>query len=269
VLVDVEPDFLTIDPASFAAAITSRSKAVIVVHIHGRPAAMDRLMPIARQAGLIVIEDCAQAHGATIARRRVGSIGDVGCFSFYPTKNLGAIGDGGMLVTSDDSIAAQARSLREYGWSARYVSAVPGWNTRLDELQAAILRVKLPALDADNDRRRAIAGRYDNGLRGLALSVPPRRSETSPAFHHYVVRSCSRDALLAHLLADEIGALIHYPAPVHSQPAYAARRLQRGSMMETERAAAEILSLPMFPELTQADQDAVIRSVRSFFGATS
>jgi dTDP-4-amino-4,6-dideoxygalactose transaminase len=269
VLVDVEPDYLTIDPAAFEAAITPRSKAVIVVHIYGQPAGLDRLMPIARKHDLKVIEDCAQAHGAMSGGKRVGSIGDVACFSFYPTKNLGAIGDGGMVVTDDDGIAAQARSLREYGWTERYTSTVSGWNTRLDELQAAILRVKLPALDADNDRRRAIAERYDRGLAGLPLALPRRRAGASHVFHLYVVRSDRRDALQAHLRADNIGALIHYPVPVHKQPAYAARGLHRQTMAETERAAGDILSLPMFPELTEADQSAVIRSVRSFFGAAS
>jgi dTDP-4-amino-4,6-dideoxygalactose transaminase len=273
VLVDVESDYLTIDPAAFEAAITPRSRAVIVVHIYGQPAALNRLMPIARKHGLKVIEDCAQAHGARIDNKsggmRVGSIGDVACFSFYPTKNLGAIGDGGMVVTDDDGIATQARSLREYGWAERYSSTVSGWNTRLDELQAAVLRVKLPTLDADNDRRRAIADRYDRGLDGLPLALPPRRADVSHVFHLYVVRSDRRDALLAHLRADNVGALIHYPVPVHRQPAYAARGLHRQTMAETERAAAEILSLPIFPELTEVDQTTVIASVRSFFGAAS
>ena len=269
VLVDVEPGFLTIDPAAVEAAVTPRSKAVIVVHLYGQVAALDRLVPIARARGLKVIEDCAQAHGAHSGGRKAGSIGDVGCFSFYPTKNLGALGDAGMVVTGDDSIAARARTMREYGWAERHISAVPGWNTRLDEVQAAILRVKLPYLDADNVRRRAIADRYDSGLAGLALALPQRRDGVSHAFHLYVVRSNRRDALRAHLGAAGVDALVHYPVPVHRQPAYAGRGLHRQTMTETEHAAAEVLSLPMFPQLTPTDQDAVIAAVRSFFKAPS
>ncbi|HEY0302743.1 MAG TPA: DegT/DnrJ/EryC1/StrS family aminotransferase, partial [Rhizomicrobium sp.] len=269
VLVDVEPGFFTIDPAAVAAAITPRSRAVIVVHLYGQLAAMDQLLPLARGHGLKVIEDCAQAHGADSGGRKAGSIGDAGCFSFYPTKNLGALGDGGLVVTGDDGIAARARSLREYGWSERHVSVVPGWNSRLDEVQAAILRVKLPLLDADNARRRVLAARYDSGLAGLPLALPRRRDGASHAFHLYVVRCDRRDALRAHLRAGGIGSLVHYPVPVHRQPAYAARGLHREPMAETVRATAEVLSLPMFPQLTTADQEAVIASVRSFFGAAS
>ena len=267
VLVDIEPGFFTIDPAALEAAITPRSKAVIVVHLYGQPAALDLLLPIARRHGLKVIEDCAQAHGAESNGKKIGSIADAGCFSFYPTKNLGALGDAGMAVTGDDGIAARARTLREYGWTERHISAVPGWNTRLDEVQAAILRVKLPYLDADNARRRAIADRYDSALAGLPLSLPRRRDSASHAFHLYVVRSDRRDALRAHLRAAGIDALVHYPVPVHRQPAYAGRGPQRQTMSETEQAAAEVLSLPMFPQLTPTDQDAVITAVRSFFEA--
>ena len=267
VLVDIEPGFMTIDPDAVEAVITSRTKALIVVHLYGQPAALDRLMPIARKHGLKVIEDCAQSHGATSGGKQVGSIGDVGCFSFYPTKNLGAIGDGGMVVTNNDSIAARARSLREYGWAQRYTSAEAGWNTRLDELQAAILRVKLKTLDADNENRRAIAGRYDRALGGLPLALPQRRKGTEHVFHLYVVCSEKREALQAHLRANNVDALIHYPVPVHRQPAYAARGLDRQPLTVTDRAADEVLSLPIYPELSESDQAKVIDAVRSFFGA--
>lgn len=267
VLVDIEPGFLTINPEAITAAITPRSKAMIAVHLYGQTAALDRLMPIARKHGLKVIEDCAQAHGAESGGKRAGSVGDVGCFSFYPTKNLGALGDAGMVVTSNDGMAGRARTMREYGWTERHISAVPGWNSRLDELQAAILRVKLPFLDADNARRRAIADRYDSGLAGLPLALPQQRAGANHAFHLYVVRSDRRDALRDYLRAAGIDALVHYPVPVHRQPAYAGRGLHRQTMTETEWAAKEVLSLPMFPQLTPTNQDAVIGAVRSFFRA--
>ena len=264
VLVDIEPDFYTMDPAKLEAAITQRTKAVIPVHLYGQPANLDPVLDLARKHGLVVIEDCAQCHGAEHHGRRTGSVGHLACFSFYPTKNLGALGDGGAVVTGDPALAAKVRALREYGWTERYVSHLAGWNSRLDELQAAILRAKLVHLNADNSARQRLAAAYDAQLSGAALTLPARRAGCSHVFHLYVVRSPQRDALQAHLKQREIGALIHYPVPVHLQPAYRGRLAAPGSLPETERAACEILSLPLYPELTEAQQAAVVRAVREF-----
>jgi dTDP-4-amino-4,6-dideoxygalactose transaminase len=265
VLTDIEPDYFTLDPNKLAEAITPLTKAIILVHLYGQPADLGPVLDLARRSGIRVIEDCAQAHGATYQGRRVGSWGDAGCFSFYPTKNLGAIGDGGMIVTSDPALAERARRLREYGWAERYVSQTRGWNSRLDELQAAILRVKLRGLDADNQARGRLAAIYDEGLAGLALTVPRRRPDSSHVYHLYVIRSDGRDKLLKFLTREGVGALTHYPVPLHLQPAYMGRlRLAPGLLTETERAAREVLSLPMYPELLESEIRTVIASLRSF-----
>ncbi|MBI1867921.1 MAG: DegT/DnrJ/EryC1/StrS family aminotransferase [Methylocystis sp.] len=269
VLVDIEPDYFTMDPVKLAAVINSRTKAIVPVHLYGQPADMDPIVDIARERGIVVVEDCAQSHGAEYRGRRTGSIGLIGCFSFYPTKNLGALGDGGMVVTSDAALAGKIRALREYGWTERYVSHLAGWNSRLDELQAAIVRAKLAHLDADNASRQRLAATYDMELPRSELKLPPRRSGCSHVFHLYVGRSHRRDALQAHLKDREIGALVHYPIPVHLQPAYLGRLAKPGSLPETERAAREVLSLPLYPELTGAQQSAVIEAVREFTGLKS
>ncbi|MGV8081445.1 MAG: DegT/DnrJ/EryC1/StrS family aminotransferase [Syntrophales bacterium] len=267
VLVDIDPERFTLDPTRLLKALSVRTRAVIPVHLYGQPADMDALLDLRRQFGFRIIEDCSQAHGAMHGDRRVGSFGDMGCFSFYPTKNLGALGDGGMVVTSDGELAGRAASLREYGWVERYVSSRRGWNTRLDELQAAILRVKLPHLDRNNARRFAIARAYTDGLAGTPLRCPGIASGTSHVFHLYVVRATDRNRLLDHLQNEGIGALIHYPVPVHLQPAYAGRLCPGGDgLEETEMAAGEVLSLPLYPELEQAQIDRVINVVRDFYG---
>lgn len=265
VFVDIEPDYFTLNPDRFEDAITSRTKAVIPVHLYGQPADLEAIIAIAKQHRIRVIEDCAQAHGATYRDRRVGSWGDVACFSFYPTKNLGAIGDGGAVVTNDRELAEKVRCLREYGWSSdRYVSNVSGWNSRLDELQAAILRVKLRFLDADNERRRRIAASYDELLRDSDLILPLRREDSAHVFHLYVVRSRERDELLTRLRAEGVGALVHYPVPVHLQPAYLNRLSSAKDLSNTERAAKEILSLPIYPELTNAEVERVAAACVSY-----
>lgn len=261
VLADIDPDHYTLAPAALEAAITPRTKAVVVVHLYGQPADMDAILAIARRHGLKVVEDCAQATGARYKGRRVGTMGDAGCFSFYPTKNLGAIGDGGAVVTQYDALAGRLRSLREYGWRGERVSHVPGLNSRLDEMQAAILRAKLPFLDADNARRRAIADRYDAGLADM-LPPPARRAECEHVFHLYVVRLADRDGLLTRLKPHGIGASVHYPLAAHQQPAYAGRLLGAGNLPETERAVGSILTLPIYPELTNDEVDSVIAAVR-------
>ncbi len=263
ILVDIEPSTMCIDPARVAEAVTERTRAVIPVHLYGQPAEMDAILAIAVERGLRVIEDCAQAHGATYRGRRVGTMGDVGCFSFYPTKNLGAIGDGGAVVTRDPAIAGRLRLLRQYGWAERYVSEIPGWNSRLDELQAAVLRTKLRYLDAGNRRRTEIASRYDAALAGLGLGLPAVRDGAGHVYHLYVVRSARRDELQAFLRGRGIQALVHYPVPVHLQPAYSGR-VRAASLPETERAAREVLSLPMYPELTADELEAVAGAVRDF-----
>ena len=265
VLVDVEADYFTLDPNQLEAAITSRTKAIIPVHIYGQPSDLGAIRPIARRHGIRVIEDCAQAHGATYRERRVGSWGDVACFSFYPTKNLGAIGDAGAVTTNDPELAGKIRCLREYGWTERNVSSMPGWNSRLDELQAAILRVKLQFLEANNNERRRIASLYDELLADSDLVLPRRREDATHVFHLYVVRSDERDDLLAQLRASGVGALIHYPVPVHLQPAYSAR-LSARHLPITERLAKEILSLPIYPELTDTEVQKVAAACERYCG---
>lgn len=259
-LVDIEPETFTMDPASLERALREapgRVAAVVPVHLYGQAADLAAIARLAGRHGAALVEDCAQAHGAMLDGRRLGTFGDAACFSLYPTKNLGALGDGGIVVTKDEAVAARLRELREYGWRERYVSHVAGVNSRLDELQAAILRAKLPALDRENARRAEIAAGYDAGLAGSGLALPVRRPGASHVFHQYVVRAPARDALRERLRAAGIGTNIHYPVPVHLQPAYRGRvLLAPGGLPASEAAAREVLSLPMYPQL---DDDAVRR----------
>ena len=264
VLVDIEPDYFTMDPDRLEAAIGPRTTAVIPVHLYGQPVHLAPILDIAHRRGIRVIEDCAQAHGAMYRGRRVGSWGDMACFSFYPTKNLGALGDGGMVVTSDPALAERARLLREYGWVERYVSHLQGWNSRLDELQAAVLRVKLLYLDANNAARVRLAALYDEGLAGTGLVLPARRQDATHVYHLYVVRSSRRDQLQAFLKAKGVGTLVHYPVPIHLQPAYTGRLRSNDTLPESERAAREVLSLPIYPELSETEVQRVVETIRSF-----
>ena len=266
VLVDIEPEFYTLNPEKLEAAITSRTRAIVPVHIYGQPADLAPILEVARRHELKVIEDCAQAHGAKYGNQRVGSFGDLACFSFYPTKNLGAIGDGGMVVTSDSNLAERARLLREYGWEKRYVSTMIGWNSRLDELQAAILRVKLPYLDADNAARNRLAQRYDQALSRIELTTPRRRTNVEHVYHLYVIRSAQRNDLQSFLKLREIGALVHYPVPIHLQPAYRNRLRGSDNLPETERAASEVLSLPIYSELLESELQRVVDEIEAFQG---
>ena len=253
VLVDIEAGSFNLDPARLDGARTERTRAVVPVHLYGQAANLAPVVEFCGRHGLRLVEDCSQAHGALYEGRMVGTFGDAAAFSFYPTKNLGALGDGGAATTNDPALADNMRALRQYGWRGRrYVSEDAGWNGRMDELQAAVLRVKLRTLHADNDRRRAIAAQYGEslaGLRGITLPLeqPGRRS----VWHQYVVRCAgnTRDAVAAGLLAGGVQTLVHYPVPIHLQPAYANRGLAVGPMKETERAAGEVLSLPIFPQL--------------------
>jgi dTDP-4-amino-4,6-dideoxygalactose transaminase len=255
-LVDIDPATYTLDPAALSRAFAAppgRIAAVVPVHLYGQPSELAEILPLARRHGAAVVEDCAQCHGARSGERRAGSLGDIAAFSLYPTKNLGALGDGGVVVTGDAVLAERVKALREYGWRERYVSDMAGMNSRLDEVQAAILRVKLAALDADNARRRAIAAAYDEKLSGLGLGLPVRRGGASHVFHQYVVRSPRRDALRDALKRRGIGTNIHYPVPVHLQPAYVGRiAVGPGGLVESERAAREVLSLPIYAQFEDA-----------------
>lgn len=264
VLVDIDPDFYTIDPEKIESSITSNTKAIIPVHIYGQPADMDPVMEIARKYSLKVIEDCAQAHGAKYKGQCVGSIGDMGCFSFYPTKNLGAIGDGGMVVTNNSNLNEKVRLLREYGWKERYVSSSKGWNSRLDEMQASILRVKLKHLDKSNQKRRNLAGHYLKDLKDLPLELPEERKNCEHVYHLFVVKTNKRDTLQDYLKENGIGTGIHYPVPIHRQPYY--KYLLKNRLLKvTEQVSGEILSLPIYPELSLNESKIVINTLRKFY----
>jgi dTDP-4-amino-4,6-dideoxygalactose transaminase len=266
-LVDVEPSSLAIAVKRLEEAIDELSgsiKAIVPVHLYGQPANITEIMRIATRHGIRVIEDCAQAHGAEWNGQKVGTFGDAAAFSFYPTKNLGALGDGGAVVTNDEALARRVRSLREYGWEQRYVSEVAGVNSRLDELQAAILRVKLRHLDDENRRRANIAHKYSSALVDYPIVLPDALPNARHVYHQYVVRTPERDSLQAFLRQRGIGTGIHYPVPIHQQPAYAGRISIYGSLAETESAAGEILSLPMFPELTEEQVDQVIEQIHAW-----
>jgi dTDP-4-amino-4,6-dideoxygalactose transaminase len=238
------------------------------VHLYGQPADLDDLEAIARRYRLRLVEDCAQAAGARHRQRRVGSIGDVGCFSFYPTKNLGAIGDGGMVTTADAAVAARVRRLHQYGWNKARETDGIGVNSRLDSLQAAILGAKLPHLEADNARRAAIAMRYAEGLSSLPLAIPETRDGCRHVYHLYVIACDERDALVKHLGRHGIGCGIHYPVPIHLQNGYADRvRVAEAGLKVTEHLARRIISLPIYPELGNTEVETVIATIRDFYRA--
>lgn len=262
VFVDVDERSHTMDPTALESAITPRTRAIMPVHLYGRMADMDAILKIAGRHGIPVVEDCAQAHGATLGGRVAGSLGVLGCFSFYPTKNLGALGDGGAVVTSDAALAEKLRRLRQYGWERKYYTRDPGGlNSRLDELQAALLTVKLPHLPAWNARRRAIAARYQERLADTGLILPAAPPDGEHVYHLYVVRAAGRDVVQARLQERGIGTDVHYPLPTHMQPVYTSFA-PPGGLPVTERLAREVVSLPMYPELTDDEIDAVAAAVR-------
>lgn len=265
VLVDVDPNTYNIDIAQLEAAITPRTRAVIPVHLYGLPAAMDAIMAAADRHDLAVVEDACQAHGAYYKGRRVGSLGHAAAFSFYPTKNLGACGDAGMVVTDDVELAEQVRAMRNCGQRVKYYHELPPFNHRLDTLQAAILRVKLRYLDGWNERRRQHAALYSELLAGSRVVTPVEDPDSTHVYHLYVVRSPQRDELLTHLREHDIGAGVHYPVPIHLQHCYATRGFQQGQFPVTEQLCDEIVSLPMFPEMTAEQVEYVVASVNSFF----
>jgi dTDP-4-amino-4,6-dideoxygalactose transaminase len=260
----VEPDQRTfnLDPRRIETAITSRTRAILPVHLYGQPAEMDAINEVARRHNLKVIEDAAQAHGARFGDRRVGSLGDAAGWSFYPTKNLGAYGDAGAVTTDDDELAERIRLLRNYGSKRKYYNEVIGFNSRLDELQAALLRVRLTHLDEWNNRRVRIAERYLKELEGTRLLLPLIAEGASPVWHLFVVRSKLRDELQRQLKEAGIGTLVHYPVPAHLQEAYADLGKPLGSYPLTEAIHNEVLSLPMGPHLSESDQARVIQALR-------
>jgi dTDP-4-amino-4,6-dideoxygalactose transaminase len=262
--VPIEPVEATynIDPALIGAALTERTKAIIAVHLYGQTADMHSIMKIADSRGIKVLEDAAQSHGARFAGQRAGALGHAAAFSFYPGKNLGALGDAGAITTNDDSLAEQLRVLRNYGSKVKYHNEVTGYNSRLDELQSAFLRAKLPLLDADNERRRVIADRYSHGLRGCPkLTLPTVHQDCDAVWHVYVVRHPNRDKLAAALAKDDIGTVIHYPIAPHLQPAYKDLNLHGRTFPISEAIHREVLSLPMSPTMSDDDVDKVIASV--------
>ncbi|HVF51298.1 MAG TPA: DegT/DnrJ/EryC1/StrS family aminotransferase [Pyrinomonadaceae bacterium] len=270
VFVDIEADTYNINPELIEAAITPRTRAIMPVHLYGQCAASDAISEIARRRSLPVVEDAAQAVGAEDARRRAGSIGDIGCFSFYPTKNLGGAGDGGMLTTQDDALAARLRTLRVHGGETKYLHSVVGINSRLDSLQAAVLRVKLPHLDSWSEARAVNAARYaelfaDAGLLE-EVGLPHVRENVRHIFNQYVVRvgAHRRDALIEHLKGEGIGTEVYYPVPLHMQECFRYLGHRAGDFPEAERAARETLALPIYPELTLEQQHYVVEAIRRF-----
>jgi dTDP-4-amino-4,6-dideoxygalactose transaminase len=262
VFVDIDPQTFTMDPARLEAAITPKTKAIVPVHLYGQMADMDPIMAVARKHKLIVIEDAAQAHGAEYKGRRAGSIGDMACFSFYPGKNLGAYGEGGMVVTGSPEYTRTIRMLRDWGAEKKYQHVLKGYNFRLEGIQGAVLRVKLRHLEKWTEARRAAAARYDRALAGSGVPTPVALAHNRHVYHIYAIRTPQREAWQNALQAKGISTGIHYPIPVHLLPAYADLGYVASQFPHAERAAAEVLSLPMFPELTSEQTDTVSRAVR-------
>ena len=263
--VDVDPGTHLITPDAVAEAIGPRTRAVVPVHLMGSTVDMDAILEVTRPAGLRVIEDTAQAHGAYVRGRRVGSIGDIGCFSFYPTKNLGAWGDGGAIATNDADLASQVRLLRSHGENPRYHHRIVGTTARLDALQAAILRVKLRGLDTRNDDRRRLGAALRDGLAGTPVELPePAFAGGDHVYHLFIVRSVQRDALRDHLQGRGVGSAVHYPFPIHRTEAYASLGLGPGSLPVAERLSEEICTLPLFPTMSDAEVERVVDAVASF-----
>jgi dTDP-4-amino-4,6-dideoxygalactose transaminase len=263
---DADPVTRCISAETVEPLITGRTRAVIPVHIHGQVAEMAPLLDLARRRGLRVIEDAAQAHGAEYAGRRAGSLGDAACFSFYFSKNLGAYGEAGAVTTNDPELAERLRMLRDHGSRERYHHEVVGVNGRLDEMQAAVLRVKLPHLDAWNERRRTLARHYDERLDGTPVEVPTVVEATRHVYHHYAILAPRRDELLAHLCERGIGAGIHYPIPCHLQAAVGGDQ-SPPSLPHAERIGAHVLSLPLYPEMSEAQVDEVVDEVKEFYAS--
>jgi dTDP-4-amino-4,6-dideoxygalactose transaminase len=267
VLADIDPVTRCMDPGCAEALIGARTRFILPVHIYGQPAPMEAIVDIAQRRGLKVVEDCAQAHGAAIGQQKVGTLGDAGAFSFYPTKNLGAVGDGGAVVTGSAEVAARLRALREYGWRKRFISSGPGLNSRLDEVQAAVLQVKLPYLANDNRRRRRIARAYDLALQDAPVGTPAQFEGTKHAMHLYVIETDQRDRLAEYLHRRGVATGRHYPQAIHAQPAYHGRLRGAEELGNTEALYRQLLSLPMFPELSEAQVEAVCGALKEWKGS--
>jgi dTDP-4-amino-4,6-dideoxygalactose transaminase len=266
VLVDVDERTYNLDVTQVEAAITPHTRAILPVHLYGLPADMEAVLALARKHGLFVVEDACQAHGAFYKGKRAGSLGHAAAFSFYPTKNLGGCGDGGIVVTDDAAVAEQVRAMRNCGQREKYIHELPPFNHRMDTLQAAILRVKLRYLESWIEARRRNAALYTQLLAGSDLVTPVEAPGATHVYHLYVIRTTRRDGLLAHLQQQGIGAAIHYPVPIHLQPFYAGNGFRPGQFPVTERVCDQVLSLPMFPELTESQVEYVVTQVHRFFG---
>ena len=260
IFVDVDPASYTVTAASIERAITSRTRAVIPVHLYGQAADLDPILELAKTHHLHVIEDAAQAHGAEYKSKRVGALGSSGCFSFYPSKNLGAYGEAGAIVTNDEELATRLRLLRDHGSTSKYAHAIVGYNFRMEEIQAAVLNVKLPHLNDWNDARRARAARYSSSLSNSSIGLPREMDYARHVYHVYAVQSEHRDELQKRLTAAGVQTGVHYPIPIHLQPAYASLGYKGGDLPVTETLAERVLSLPMFPELTDEQIDRVVEA---------
>lgn len=269
VFADIDPDAYTVSPDDVARRITTRTRAIIPVHLYGHAAPMAEIMRMAGEHGLIVIEDTAQAIGATVEGRKVASIGHLGTYSFFPSKNLGAYGDGGMVTTHDPDLAEKVRLLRVHGAQPRYYHRLLGYNSRLDELQAAILRIKLNHLDGWNACRRSAAERYNELFHQAGMSdrvsIPTERPGCTHVYHQYTVRADRRDLLQKHLESHGIGTAVYYPLPLHLQPVFKELGYRPGDLPATETACGQVLSLPIFPELTAAEQEYVVSHIHGFY----
>ncbi len=264
VFVDIDPETFNINPDLIKEAITEKTKAIIPVHLYGQAAEMDKIMEIAKKHNLYVIEDTAQGIGATYGGKKLGTIGDIGTFSFFPTKNLGALGDGGLVVTNNEEIYKKAKALRVHGSSVKYHHEYLGYNSRLDSLQAAYLLVKLPHTDRWNEKRRENAAFYNENLKDV-VQVPVEREGNYHIYHQYTIRTDKRDELKAFLSENGIGVGIHYPIPLHLQPAFRYLGYKEDDLPESEKASKEVLSLPIFPELTDEEKAYVVEKIREFF----
>ena len=263
VFVDIDPVSFTIDPTKIEAAITPRTKAILPVHLYGQPADMDPIIEIAKRHGLVVIEDAAQAHGAEYKGRRVGSIGDLGCFSFYPGKNLGAYGEGGAVTTNNPEFARTIRMLRDWGAERRYYHDLKGYNYRLEGVQGAVLKVKMKYIEGWTEARRTVAARYDVALADSGIPTPHAAPDRRHVYHIYAIRDAQRDALQTYLQNQGVSTGIHYPIPVHLQGAFAELGHKDGDFPHSEAAAREVLSLPMYPELPPDQQEIVIAALKA------
>jgi dTDP-4-amino-4,6-dideoxygalactose transaminase len=264
VLVDVEPEYYTMNPLQLEEVLTPRTKAVIAVHLYGQPTNLDAITDFCKKRKIYLIEDASQAHGAKYKKNRVGSIGDIGCFSCYPTKNLGAIGDAGLITTNNNELAIKIRMIREYGWKNR-ISKFPGRNSRLDEIQAAVLRVKLKYLDEDNVKRCRLAEYYISHLQDLPIQLPEVRKDVESVFHLFVIQVENHQNLLDYLKKESVQASVHYPVPVHLQPTYQGRITTAKNMSATENLTKMIISLPMYPELSMRNAEIIVNLLKKFY----